>query len=114
MFELCGLSDNDNRVTGVHIEDNLKICIEKWDGGKCCIVGVGCCKFALDGSTDFEIGNIEIRNGCDFSDEWEKEFIAENHGYRDLKELIIYDAWITNRVDLRAIAENFELHDSDV
>lgn len=109
MNDILALADSDNNITSVDCGTLLNINVEKWNGVRCCIVGTDCYNLLINGSVEFEIGEIVLKNAKEFNDEFENEVIAENNDYSEYEELIIYDAWITDRINLRAIAKGFEL-----
>lgn len=109
MNDILALADSDNNITSVDCGTLLNINVEKWNGVRCCIVGTDCYKLLINGSVEFEIGEIVLKNAKEFNDEFENEVIAENNDYSEYEELIIYDAWITDRINLRAIAKSFKL-----
>ncbi|MDE6593782.1 MAG: hypothetical protein K2K57_12065 [Oscillospiraceae bacterium] len=111
MNGILQLSDNDNVVSQIFFEDDLTICIEKWNGIKCSIICGECCKSEINGSMGFEIGAIKIKKVCESGDEFERGFILENSDYREYKELIFYDPWDIDRINFRAVAKRFILED---
>ena len=108
-MDILTLADSDNNITSVECSTLLNIYVEKWNCIRCCIVGMECCKLLINGSVEFEIGEIVLKSAKEFNDEFENEFVTENNNYLEYEELIIYDAWITDRMNLRAIAKSFKL-----
>lgn len=111
MTDILGLANGDNFVTSIECGTSLNIYVEKWNGIKCCIVGMECCKLLVNSTVEFEIGEIAIKNAKEFSDAFEKDVVSENNDFLEYEELIIYDAWIPNRVNMRAIAKSFNITD---
>lgn len=111
MSDILGLANGDNFVTSIECGTSLNIYVEKWNGIKCYIVGMECCKLLVNSTVEFEIGEIAIKNAKEFSDAFEKDVVSENNDFLEYEELIIYDAWIPNRVNMRAIAKSFNIAD---
>lgn len=107
MNGILSLASNDNCVTSMNFTDVLEINIETWDGKSVTVVCRDCLKTALNGSPQFEIGEITFVKFADFSDNWELEFVSENSGCTNYSEMIFYDPWETEKTLLRIIAEEF-------
>lgn len=107
MNGILSLASNDNSVKSMNFDDDLEINIETWDGKDIAVVCRGCLKAALNGSPQFEIGEISFIKSSDFSDSWELGFVSENSGCTDYSEMIIYDPWESEKILLRIIAEDF-------
>lgn len=107
MNDILSLASNDNCVTSINFSDNLEININTWDEKGLSIVCRDCLKAALNGSPQFEIGEISFVKFADFSDSWELEFVSENPGCTNYSEMIIYDPWENNKPLLRIIGEEF-------
>ena len=107
MNDILYLASNDNCVTSMNFTDNLEINIETWDEKRVTVVCRDCLKAALNGSPQFEIGEISFVRFADFSDNWELEFSSENPGCTNYSEMIIYNSRENKKPLLRIIAEEF-------
>lgn len=107
MNDILSLASNDNCVTSMNFTDDLEINIETWDRKNLTLVCRGSLKAEVNGSPQFEIGEISFIGFADFSDIWEIEFVSENQGCKDCSEMIIYDPWESKKPLLRIIAEEF-------
>ena len=107
MNDILSLASNDNCVTSMNFSDDLEINIKTWDEKSLSIICRDCLKAAVNGSPQFEIGEISFVKFTDFSDSWELEFASENSGCTNYSEMIIYDPWDNKKPLLRIIAEEF-------
>lgn len=107
MNDILSLASDDNSVKSMNFNDDLEINIETWNGKNIVVVCRGCLKAELNGSPQFEIGEISLIKSADFSDSWEFGFVSENPGCKDYSEMIIYDPWENKKPLLRIIAEEF-------
>ena len=108
-MELSFLEHNDNFITSVHLDSDAKINVRTWDERYVVINFIECGQFQSFGSANLEIGRIEKRALDPFSD-WAKPFIEENKDLTDYFEVIFYNAWDSDRINIRLIAEKITIN----
>lgn len=101
--------DNDNYIIALDFNKNLTVIIETWDNKKFEIDFFDCCKLELNCGLDFEIGSVCIKSGNEFCTDWEEDFINENTDYINYSEIIFYDAWQFERINLRVIFKKIKI-----
>lgn len=110
MDNILEFQENDNFLNSIEFKDNLKIFIRTWDERLFQIEFKECCKLELNyGGIEFEIGAIIIKDSSDFNSEWEKSFVSEYESYSEYHELIFYDAWDHERINLRLIYTSYTI-----
>lgn len=101
--------DNDNYIIALNFNSNLAVVIKTWDNRKYQIDFFNCCKLELNSEIDFEIGSICIKSSNEFNTNWEEAFIKENTDFSNYSEILFYDAWQFERINLRIIFENLKI-----
>lgn len=107
---ILDFQDNDNSLISlVYSGEELTAVIETWDNKKYRIVFYNFGKLELNSGISFEIGSVFIKQGTEFNTPWEEDFKRENIDHADYSELIIYDPWQTDRINLRVIYEKMTI-----
>lgn len=109
-INILDFQDSDNFLISLaYSDEELTAVIETWDNKKYCIVFYNFGKLELNSGISFEIGSVCIKEGTEFNTPWEEDFKKENINYSDYSELIIYDPWQTDRINLRVICEKMTI-----
>lgn len=108
-INILDFQDNDNYLISLKYDEELTAVIETWDNKKYRIVFFDFGKLELNSGISFEIGSVCTKQGTEFNTPWEEDFKKENINYSDYSELIIYDPWQTDRINLRVIYEKMTI-----
>lgn len=107
MKNITDFQSNDNNIISLHYDKQLSIIIKTWDNKRYKVEFFDCGKIELNSWLEFEIGELIILSGDNFKSKWEDDFIKENACYKDYNEIIFYDSWNSDRINLRLIYKNY-------
>ena len=106
------ISNNDNLVRNIHIEDNcLIVQVELWDGTIKQVRFINYYIFKDKNSIGMEIGDIKMQNDSQLLDELRKDVLNGGGTIQEIaevKNVAFYDGW-NNQVILEVLAEDISI-----